>query len=347
MKILITGGCGFIGSNFIHHLFKKDNIEVINVDKLNYASNLDNLKQFQKFNNYHFIESDICDKTKMLNTLRKYNPDVIVNFAAETHVDRSIDSPKDFIRSNILGTFNLLLCSTTYLNESKNDNFKFIQISTDEVFGSLGTSGCFTEESSYSPTSPYSASKASSDHLARSWFHTYGFPVIISNCSNNFGPYQFPEKLIPLMIANSIDERPLPIYGNGQNIRDWLYVEDHCEAILKLILHADPGKTYNIGGNNEKSNLEIVMTICEILNKKIPRKNGKIYEDLISFVEDRPGHDFRYAIDSSKIQNELNWSPKRSFSKALEKTISWYIDNENWWRDIQKNKYNQERLGKL
>ena len=347
MKILITGGCGFIGSNFIHHLFKKDNIEVINVDKLTYASNLENLKQFQKFKNYHFIESDICDTNKMLNTLREHNPDVIVNFAAETHVDRSIDSPKEFINSNIIGTFNLLSCTTTYLNETQNDNFKFIQISTDEVFGSLGTSGYFTEESSYLPTSPYSASKASSDHLARSWFHTYGFPVIISNCSNNFGPYQFPEKLIPLMIANSIDERPLPIYGNGQNIRDWLYVEDHCDAIFKLISHSNPGKTYNIGGNNEKSNLDIVMTICEILNEKIPRKNGETYEDLVSFVEDRPGHDFRYAIDSSKIQNELSWTPKFSFRSALETTINWYLNNEKWWRDIQKNRYSQERLGRL
>ncbi len=347
MKILITGGCGFIGSNFIHHLFKKDNIEVINVDKLTYASSLDNLKQFQKFKNYHFVESDICDKTKILYTLRKHNPDVIVNFAAETHVDRSIDSPRKFINSNIIGTFNLLSCSDTYLKESQNDNFKFIQISTDEVFGSLGTSGYFTEESSYSPTSPYSASKASSDHLARSWFHTYGFPAIISNCSNNFGPYQFPEKLIPLMIANSIDEKPLPIYGNGQNIRDWLYVEDHCDAIFKLILHSEPGNTYNIGGNNEKSNLEIVMTICEILNKKIPRKNGETYEDLVNFVEDRPGHDFRYAIDSSKIQNELSWTPKFSFKSALETTIDWYLDNEKWWREIQKNKYSQERLGRL
>tara|TARA_Y100000741_G_scaffold273344_1_gene213444 strand:- start:2833 stop:3876 length:1044 start_codon:yes stop_codon:yes gene_type:complete len=347
MKILITGGCGFIGSNFIHHLFKKDNIEVINVDKLTYASNLENLKQFQKFKNYHFIESDICDTNKMLNTLREHNPDVIVNFAAETHVDRSIDSPKEFINSNIIGTFNLLSCTTTYLKETRNDNFKFIQISTDEVFGSLGTSGYFTEESSYLPTSPYSASKASSDHLARSWFHTYGFPVIISNCSNNFGPYQFPEKLIPLMIANSIDERPLPIYGNGQNIRDWLYVEDHCDAIFKLISHSNPGKTYNIGGNNEKSNLDIVMTICEILNEKIPRKNGETYEDLVSFVEDRPGHDFRYAIDSSKIQNELSWTPKFSFRSALETTINWYLNNEKWWRDIQKNRYSQERLGRL
>ena len=305
------------------------------------------MANFNESDKYYFVEADICDYDKILSVICKYSPDFLVNFAAESHVDRSIDDPNAFIYSNIIGTYNLLSASRAYLKNSNNHKFKFIHISTDEVFGSLGSSGFFSENSSYAPTSPYSASKASSDHLAKAWFHTYDFPVIVSNCSNNYRPYQFPEKLIPLIIANCIDEKPLPIYGNGLNIRDWLYVEDHCDAIFKLLTNASPGETYNIGGNNEKSNLEIVKTICRILDNKKPRKNNKLYEELIDFVDDRPGHDYRYAIDSSKIKNDLGWIPNETFESGIKKTIDWYLNNEEWWRKIQQGIYSQERLGKL
>jgi len=343
-KILITGGCGFIGSNFINLLIK-DNYNILNYDKLTYAGNIDNLKSLSSNNNYNFIKEDICDFDKLLSTILSYKPDFIVHFAAESHVDRSIDSPLSFVKTNIEGTANLLEASLKYWQDSKPLNFKLIHVSTDEVYGSLGVNGFFTEKTPYNPSSPYSASKASSDHLARAWHKTYGLPVLITNCSNNYGPFQYPEKLIPLMIANCIDEKPLPIYGKGFNIRDWLFVDDHCEAILKVLNDGIIGQTYNIGGFNEIKNIDIVNIICKELDNIKPRKNGELYENLITYVKDRPGHDLRYAIDSSKIKKSLNWIPKESFESGIKKTIRWYIKNESWWRKIQKKHYNQERLG--
>jgi len=347
----ITGGCGFIGSNFIHYLIKnKIAGKIINLDKLTYAGNKDNLSSIEDNDNYFFIKGDISNEKVVQNILRQHTPDVIVNFAAESHVDRSIDNPVEFIKTNVLGTSNLLNESCKWIKsmsvEAMND-FKFIQISTDEVYGSLGSEGSFTESTAYNPSSAYSASKASSDHLARSWFKTYNFPVIITNCSNNYGPYQFPEKLIPLMIINALSEKKLPIYGKGLNVRDWLYVEDHCKAIYKVIEKGKPGQTYNIGGNNEITNIQIVNTICAILDKEIPLKSGKLYKESIIFVEDRPGHDFRYAVNSTKIKKELGWDPKESFESGIQKTILWYLSNKSWWEKIQIQNYNQERLGLL
>ncbi len=342
MKILVTGGCGFIGSNYVLRQVLHNGNEVLNIDKLTYAGNVENLDKLKDYPNYKFKNVDICDAQSISKLLVSFKPDAIVHFAAESHVDRSIEKPMDFINSNILGTATLLHQS---LNCLKENNFKFVHVSTDEVFGSLGEDGYFTEDTSYDPSSPYSASKASSDHLVRSWNRTYNFPSIITNCSNNYGPYQFPEKLIPLMIANCIDEKPLPIYGEGKNIRDWLFVEDHCSAIDKVLISGDIGETYNIGGNNEISNLDIVKNICIILDDLKPRKNKVSYSELISFVTDRPGHDFRYAIDSSKIKKQLDWNPKETFNSGILKTIKWYLENEDWWRRIQKKTYNQTRLG--
>jgi len=329
MKILVTGGCGFIGSNFILDQLNNKNNEIINVDKLTYAGNIDNLKSINSCKNYKFIEEDICNLYKINQILMECNPDCIVHFAAESHVDRSIDNPLTFIHTNILGTTNLLISSQKLLN--KNKNFKFLHVSTDEVYGSLGSNGLFTEDTPYKPSSPYSASKASSDHIVRAWGNTYGLPVLITNCSNNYGPYQFPEKLIPLMIANCMDEKPLPVYGKGTNVRDWLYVGDHCKAIYSVLKNGIIGETYNIGGNNEIKNIDIVNKICMILDNLRPRKNSLTYSELITFVKDRPGHDYRYAIDSSKIQNELDWKPFESFESGIYKTIKWYLDNETWW----------------
>ncbi|MBK69645.1 MAG: dTDP-glucose 4,6-dehydratase [Legionellales bacterium] len=343
MKILVTGGCGFIGSNFILDQLNNKNNEIINVDKLTYAGNIDNLKSINSSKNYKFIDEDICNLNKINQILMEFNPDCIVHFAAESHVDRSIDNPLTFIQTNVLGTANLLISSQKLLHNNK--NFKFLHISTDEVYGSLGSDGLFKEDTSYQPSSPYSASKAGSDHLVRAWGNTYGLPVLITNCSNNYGPYQFPEKLIPLMIANCIDEKPLPVYGEGSNVRDWLYVGDHCNAIYSVLTNGKIGETYNIGGNNEIKNIDIVNKICMILDNLKPRKNSLTYSELITFVKDRPGHDFRYAIDSSKIQSELDWEPIESFESGIYKTIKWYLDNESWWRDIQKKHYQQERLG--
>lgn len=347
----ITGGCGFIGSNFIHYLIKnKIAGKIINLDKLTYAGNIDNLSSIEDNDNYFFIKGDISNEKVVQNILRQHTPDVIVNFAAESHVDRSIDDPIEFIKTNVLGTSNLLNESCRWIKsmsmEAIND-FKFIQISTDEVYGSLGSEGSFTESTAYNPSSAYSASKASSDHLARSWFKTYNFPVIITNCSNNYGPYQFPEKLIPLMVINALSEKKLPIYGKGLNIRDWLYVEDHCRAIHTVIEKGKPGQTYNIGGNNEITNIQIVEAICAILDNEIPLGSGKFYNENIIFVEDRPGHDFRYAINTSKIKKELGWDPKESFESGIQKTILWYLSNKSWWEKIQNQNYNQERLGLL
>ena len=342
MKILVTGGSGFIGTNFIlKQLLKKNHI--INVDKLSYASN-HTLNDSIKNKYYKFFKCNLCDYDLISKIIFNNKPDSIVHFAAESHVDRSIDSPSDCINNNITGTLNLLQSSLNYRNKIR-INLRFLHVSTDEVFGSLGKSGLFTESSPYSPNSPYSASKASSDHLVRAWIKTYNFPAIITNCSNNYGPYQFPEKLIPLIIARSIDEKPLPVYGDGANIRDWLFVDDHCEALDIILNKAEVGDKFNIGGNNEVKNIEIVKTICNILDKLRPRKNNLSYSDLITFVKDRPGHDYRYAIDNSKIKSLLKWEPKETFDSGIQKTIEWYLINENWWRKIQQKTYNQKRLG--
>lgn len=346
---LITGGCGFIGSNFIHYLIEKKLADVIiNLDKMTYAGNVENLNKIEKLSNYTFIKGDICDPKLVRQILHKFNPNVIVHFAAESHVDRSIDGPTEFIQTNVVGTLNLLEESKEWLKSLKSDaknDFRFIHISTDEVYGSLGDKGKFLESTSYNPSSPYSASKASSDHLARAWYRTYNFPVIITNCSNNYGPYQFPEKLIPLMITNAVAGKELPVYGNGLNIRDWLYVRDHCDAIQTVSMLGRLGETYNIGGNNEISNIEIVNIICDILANERPISNGKSYKKQIVYVPDRPGHDYRYAIDASKIKAEFNWSPKETFSTGIKKTISWYLGNQDWLEKINKSKYQQQRLG--
>ena len=346
---LVTGGSGFIGSNFIRFLISKsENNQVVNLDKLTYAGNPQNLLKFEHDDRYVFNQGDICDQEHVRELIQLHHPDIIVNFAAESHVDRSIDGPGEFIKTNISGTYTLLQESLRYYQSLENDKqkkFRFHHVSTDEVFGSLGEDGFFTEETPYDPSSPYSASKAASDHLVRAWERTYGLPIIISNCSNNYGPYQFPEKLIPLMILNCLAEESLPVYGTGENVRDWLYVDDHCEAIYTIIEKGKIGETYNVGGNNEIQNIEIVNTICSILDEIKPSENGNSYTDLITYVKDRPGHDFRYAIDSSKLKNELNWSPNETFESGIKKTINWYLENQSWWQDIQNNTYQQERLG--
>ena len=347
--ILITGGCGFIGSNFIQYILANTKYQnVINLDKLTYAGNLNNLLDIQKDERYIFIQGDICDHNCVRNIFKEYIPNVVVHFAAESHVDRSIDGPQQFIQTNIIGTSVLLQESLDYyihLNKSFRSKFKFHHISTDEVFGSLGEGGYFSESTAYDPSSPYSASKASSDHLVRAWHRTFGLPVTISNCSNNYGPYQFPEKLIPLMILNCLAQKPLPVYGTGENVRDWLYVHDHCDAINMVLQKGTIGETYNVGGNNEIKNIQIVKDICTILDEVKPAESGKSYHQLITFVKDRPGHDFRYAIDSTKIKQDLGWQPHETFQSGLRKTINWYLDNKDWWIETQENIYQQERLG--
>ena len=331
-KVIITGGAGFIGSNFIHYLLKKDQcVEIINYDKLTYAGNLWNLKDIEDNSNYHFIKGDICDKNKLETAFKEYSPEYVINFAAESHVDRSIQNPEEFIRTNVLGVQSLLNIS------HENSVKKYIQISTDEVYGSLGNSGFFTEKNQLEPNSPYSASKASADLLARAYYKTYSFPVIVTRCSNNYGPYQFPEKLIPLIISNCLNGKKIPVYGDGLNIRDWIYVEDHCSAIDAVMQKGEIGEIYNIGGNNEKTNIEILKTIISILSEKIPESD--ISESLISFVEDRKGHDRRYAIDSSKIQKELGWKPAVSFEEGILKTVEWYLNNQEWLKSILNEDY--------
>ena len=345
--ILVTGGCGFIGSNFIKYTLKKySQVKIINLDNLTYAGRIINLSSVTK-ERHVFVKGDICNKELVDSLFKKYKIDSVINFAAESHVDRSIDRPQKFVDTNILGTLNLLEHARKYYMESKNSKFRFLHISTDEVFGTLGDFGKFNEETPYDPSSPYSASKAGSDHLVRAWNKTYALPTLITNCSNNYGPYQFPEKLIPLMIINAINGKPLPVYGAGKNIRDWLYVLDHCEAILTVLEKGKIGQTYNIGGSNEIKNLEVVEMICNALDGILPQKNNKSYKDLINFVKDRPGHDFRYAIDATKINLKLGWYPKESFESGLEKTIKWYIENPEWWESIFKDKINQKRLGVL
>lgn len=345
----ITGGCGFIGTNFIHFLLNKNKSnKVINLDKLTYAGNLNNLADVEDDDRYSFIHGDICDQKTVQEIFNNFKPNVVVNFAAESHVDRSIERPAEFIQTNIVGTSVLLQEALNYYKTLESDSrssFRFHHVSTDEVFGSLGESGLFTEETPYDPSSPYSASKASSDHLVRAWHRTFGLPVIVSNCSNNYGPFQFPEKLIPLMILNCLANKPLPVYGSGENVRDWLFVTDHCDAIYTIIKQGNIGETYNVGGHNEIQNIEIVKTICTILDEISTLNNRKSFKELIQFVTDRPGHDFRYAIDSSKLKNELNWVPKETFETGIRKTVNWYLENQEWWKGIQQNNYRQERLG--
>lgn len=347
-NLLITGGAGFIGSNFIQIALKKGNFAVANFDKLTYAGNLDSLTNVKGDANYTFIQGNICDSEGIKEVLVTKNVDAVIHFAAESHVDRSIDGPTAFIETNINGTFFLLEAARKHwrkLSDEKKASFRFLHISTDEVYGSLGETGYFTEETPYAPNSPYSASKASSDHLVRAYYHTYGLPTIITNCSNNYGPYQFPEKLIPLMILNALEGKQLPIYGTGQNVRDWLYVEDHCQALLNVLEKGTPGEKYNIGGHNEKTNLDIVHTLCDILDKKKPLSDGQSYREQITFVKDRPGHDMRYAIDASKIQRELGWAPQETFETGIVKTVDWYLNNLDWCQHIADGSYRRERLG--
>ena len=346
-KYFITGGSGFIGSNFIQMCINK-NHKVLNFDLLTYSGNLDNLHITSKNTNYSFIKGDICDKDLLDKSLNEFRPNCIINFAAESHVDKSIDNPDNFINTNIVGTYKILSSSADYytnLTEDQRRIFKFLHISTDEVYGSLDQKGLFDENSKYNPSSPYSASKAASDHLVNSWNKTYDLPTIITNCSNNYGPYQFPEKLIPHMIQRCLSEDYLPIYGDGKNIRDWIHVYDHCDAIYELTKKGIVGSRYNIGGSEEKSNIEIVKEICHLLDELRPSSNLKSYKELIRFVEDRPGHDFRYAIDSSKIQNEIGWKPKLKFKEGLAKTINWYLKNQDWLDNIKNNKYKLTRIG--
>jgi dTDP-glucose 4,6-dehydratase len=326
----------------------RDNVRIINLDKLTYAGNLESLAPVMNNPNHAFVQGSIGDRALVKQLLSEYRPSAIINLAAESHVDRSIDGPADFIHTNIVGTFELLEAVRAYWNlltGKEQESLRFLHVSTDEVYGSLGPQGYFTEESPYAPNSPYSASKAASDHLARAYHRTYGLPVLITNCSNNYGPYQFPEKLIPLMILNAIDNKPLPVYGDGQNVRDWLYVEDHCRALLTVLDKGQPGEVYNIGGNNEKTNLQVVHTLCDLLDEMLPRKDGNSYRKLIKFVQDRPGHDRRYAIDASKIKRELGWTPVETFETGLRKTVQWYLNNQQWCRRVMDGSYRGERLG--
>ena len=352
-KILVTGGAGFIGSAMVRHLIDRTNSTVINVDKLTYSGNLQSLESVKNNKNYFFENVDICNINDLDRVFNEYQPDVIVHLAAESHVDRSIDSPAEFIQTNVIGTFNLLESAKGYWKElkgHKKENFRFLHVSTDEVYGDLeGTSNFFTENTPYNPSSPYSASKASSDHLVRAWFRTFKIPVLITNCSNNYGPCQFPEKLIPHIILSAQKGEKLPVYGDGKQIRDWLYVEDHVRALLAVLMKGEPGHTYNIGGNNEIQNIDVVKRICTILDSKIPNQlNGlKSFSELISFVKDRPGHDQRYAIDASRIQTEIKWNPKENFDSGLEKTISWYLANQEWCSNVQNGNYKFIRLGEI
>lgn len=347
MRYLITGGAGFIGSAVVRGLMKRQDSTVCVVDKLTYAGNLASLAPVSKSNRFHFVKADIADGPRTQAILAEFAPDVIMHLAAESHVDRSIDGPAAFIDTNIVGTFTLLQEALRHwrgLDDNRKNQFRFHHVSTDEVFGSLGEGGLFHEETPYQPNSPYSASKAASDHLVRSWHHTYGLPALITNCSNNYGPYHFPEKLIPLMIINALEGKPLPIYGNGLNIRDWLYVEDHAEALLLVAQNGRPGESYNIGGHNEKTNIEVVTAICALLDELKPDPAGQ-YGRLITYVRDRPGHDARYAIDASKIARELGWRPKQTFESGLRCTVEWYLANTGWWSDIRSGVYRGERLG--
>ncbi|HVN91659.1 MAG TPA: dTDP-glucose 4,6-dehydratase [Candidatus Binataceae bacterium] len=346
-KVLVTGGAGFIGSWLVRHLIESPDNFVINVDKLTYAADPEAGPFKAKHNNYHFEQADICNRQRMDALFARFAPDAVMHLAAESHVDRSIDNADAFIQTNILGTYTLLEASRQYwlkLAPERKQSFRFHQISTDEVYGSLGDDGKFLETMPYQPNSPYSASKASADHLTRAWFSTYGLPVVVSNCSNNYGPYQFPEKLIPLIIGKAMMREPLPVYGRGDNVRDWLYVEDHVRGLIKVCFEGKPGETYNIGGGSEQTNLEVVQQICDRIDELLPT-GQEPRRSLIKFVTDRPGHDHRYAIDASKIHRELSWTPQESFDSGLFKTVQWYVENSDWWVRIRQHRYHGERLG--
>jgi dTDP-glucose 4,6-dehydratase len=377
-NFLITGGAGFIGSAVIRYLIEETDHQVLNLDKLTYAGNLESLLNVSGNSRYQFVQGDVCDRALVLKLFSEFKPDIVMHLAAESHVDRSIDGPAEFIQTNIVGTSVMLECAREYWKQlpslrggnadeaihidgmdrhgasrlamtlgATKESFRFHHISTDEVYGSLDDTGLFTEETAYDPSSPYSASKASSDHLVRAWHRTYGLPVLITNCSNNYGPYQFPEKLIPLMILNALEGKPLPVYGDGQQIRDWLHVEDHARALYKVVTEGEIGETYNIGGHNEKTNLEVVHTLCDLLDEARPNRPNSIasYKDIITYVADRPGHDQRYAIDASKIQRDLGWVPAETFETGLRKTLEWYLDNATWCQHVQDGSYQRQRLG--
>jgi dTDP-glucose 4,6-dehydratase len=347
-RIMVTGGAGFIGSSLVRHLINATEYHVHVVDKLTYAGSLTSLASIVHSPRYHFTKADICDASTIDNVFQTFDPDIIVHLAAESHVDRSIDGPAAFIQTNLVGTFVLLEAARAHyvqLPSERQKHFRFHHVSTDEVFGSLSAKGFFKEDTPYDPRSPYSASKAGSDHLVRAWWHTYGLPITMTNCSNNYGPYHFPEKLIPLVILKALAGETLPVYGRGENIRDWLFVDDHARAIQTVFEKAQAGSTYNVGGNAERTNISVVETICDVLDQLRPRADGASYRQQISFVADRPGHDFRYAIDASRIRSDLGWSPRHDFQSGITYTVQWYLDNEAWWREIQSRSYNGQRLG--
>ena len=348
MRILVTGGAGFIGSALVRRLIEHTDHELLVFDKLTYAGILSSLESVASSNRYSFVQADICDADAVSKALHDFQPDVVAHLAAESHVDRSIDGPGAFIQTNMVGTFVMLNQALGYwrsLPKTKKTGFRFHHISTDEVFGSLGEDGFFTETTPYDPRSPYSASKAGSDHLVRAWGHTYGLPVLVTNCSNNYGPYHFPEKLIPLIIIRALNGEPLPVYGDGSNVRDWLFVDDHARALHAVFERGEPGETYNVGGNAERKNIEVVRAICSILDQQRPRADGRAYAEQITYVTDRPGHDQRYAIDASKIQRDLGWAPSMSFEDGIARTVAWYLENQSWWQDILEARYATQRLG--
>lgn len=351
MKLLVTGGAGFIGSAVVRHVIQNTDNEVVNLDCLTYAGNLESLKDVDQSDRYAFEQVDLRDKNAVVDVFNSHKPDAVMHLAAESHVDRSIEGPGDFIQTNVVGTFNILEAARGYwseLNDEAKAAFRFHHISTDEVYGDLeGTDDLFLETTPYAPSSPYSASKAASDHLARAWGRTYGLPTIVTNCSNNYGPYHFPEKLIPHVILNALQGKPLPIYGKGDQIRDWLFVEDHARALFKVVTEGEIGETYNIGGHNEKTNLSVVETICDLLEELVPEKPEGVanYKDLITYVKDRPGHDLRYAIDATKIKKELGWTPDESFDTGIRKTVEWYLANKEWWENVLSGNYKLDRIG--